>query len=53
MANEENILPAELTKTADISRKIWKFIIEIATDNSNCPHVNRAKELLRELSQTL
>ena len=53
MSDNENIIPSEISKASDISRKIWKFIIEVATSNSNCEHVNKAKELLKEISQTL
>lgn len=42
-----------ILQTTDISKKIWKFLIEIALDNSNCPHVEKAKELLREINKTL
>ena len=57
MSDNENIvptpIPTEVSKASDISRKIWKFIIEVATSNSNCEHIAKAKELLKEISQTL
>jgi len=57
MSDNENIIPTSLTseisKASDISRKIWKFIIEVATSNGNCEHIAKAKELLKEISQTL
>jgi hypothetical protein len=57
MSDTENIipttLPTEVSKASDISRKIWKFIIEIATSNGSCEHIAKAKELLKEISQTL
>jgi hypothetical protein len=57
MSDNENIistqLPTQVTQTSDLSRKIWKFIIEVATSNSNCEHIAKAKELLKEISQTL
>jgi hypothetical protein len=57
MSDNENIVPTQLptqvTQTSDLSRKIWKFIIEVSTDNGNCQHIAKAKELLREISQNL
>jgi hypothetical protein len=57
MSDNENIVPTNLTteiaKTSDISKKIWKFIIEVSTDEGNCQHIAKAKQLLKEISQTL
>jgi len=53
MADAENVIANELMKTTDISRKIWKFIIEVATSNGNCEHIEKAKQLLKEISQSL
>jgi hypothetical protein len=53
MVDANNVLPTDLTKTTDLSRKIWKFILSVATDNTNCNHVNEAKQLLKEISQNL
>jgi len=53
MTEESNIMPTDVIKASEISRKVWKFIIEIATSEGNCEHIAKAKELLKELSQTL
>jgi len=57
MSDNENIVPTQLptqvTQASDLSRKIWKFIIEVSTDNGNCQHIAKAKELLKEISQNL
>jgi hypothetical protein len=57
MTNQEGILPTQLTqeisRASDISKKIWKFLIEVATSEGNCEHIAKAKQLLKEISQTL
>jgi len=53
MPEETDILKSELVQQNEIIKKIWKFIIETALDNSNCDHVNKAKELLKELTKNL
>jgi len=53
MTEETNVLTNQLVAQSELTRKIWKFIIDVATDNSNCQHVEKAKQLLREISQTL
>lgn len=52
--NEENIqIPQQLTQPTDLSKKIWKFLLEIALSNATCEHVEKAKQLLREISVNL
>lgn len=53
MSDTNQILPTELTAPSELSKKIWKFIIEVATSNENCNHVQKAKELLLEISKQL
>jgi hypothetical protein len=57
MVDTTEVLPTQLTqeisRASDISKKIWKFLIEVATDNSNCTHIEKARQLLKEISQTL
>jgi hypothetical protein len=53
MVEAENIVPTEIAKASELSKKIWKFIIEVATSNSNCEHIDKAKQLLKEISQSL
>jgi hypothetical protein len=57
MTDNENIvptqLPTEIAKASELSKKIWKFIIEVSTDSGNCQHIAKARELLKEISQNL
>jgi hypothetical protein len=53
MDQDQNIISTQLVQGTEISRKIWKFIIEVATDNGNCQHIEKAKQLLKEISQNL
>jgi hypothetical protein len=53
MDQDQNIIANQLVQGTEISRKIWKFIIEVATDNGNCSHIEKAKQLLKEISQNL
>lgn len=51
---EENIqVPVNVIQASELSRKILKFIMETALSNENCSHVEKAKQLLKEISSSL
>ena len=53
MADNEIQVPQQITQPTDLSKKIWKFLLEIALSNATCEHVEKAKQLLKDISVNL